>query len=72
MSNQLTITTSSEMMTNYLQAELIEPNGAFEALQTADGHSMLFGIGTNGAFNVIVEQSGSTPKSGATSRRAEP
>jgi hypothetical protein len=56
----LTLAYSSEMMTNNLQAELIAPQKKFDALQTADGHSLLFAVGTNGAFNVIQEQSGST------------
>src|SRR5262245_50226424 len=60
MSQTLTLTYSSEMMTNYLQAELIAAQAKFEALQTSDGHSLLFSVGTNGAFNVIREQSGAT------------
>lgn len=50
------VTYSAEMMTNYLQAELISPQKKFEALQTSQGFSLLFSIGTDGAFNVIRDQ----------------
>ena len=53
-----TLTSSSEMMTNYLPAELVSSTGRFEAVQTADGHGIVLSIGTNGALNAIVEGSG--------------
>jgi len=59
----ITATATSEMMTNYLPAELISPQEKFEALQTEDGHSLLFSIDTNGIFSLIQEQSGES-KSG--------
>lgn len=49
---------SVEMMKNYLQAELISPQNKFEALQASDGHSLLFCVDSEGAFNLIQEQSG--------------
>lgn len=58
--SQINITYSSEMMTNYLQAELISPQKKFEALQVNSGESLLFSIGTDGIFYVIEEKSGKT------------
>ena len=49
---------SSEMMTNYTHAEIISPQKKFEALQTVDGHSLLFSIGTDGIFYLVSEESG--------------
>jgi hypothetical protein len=57
---RLTLTSSTEMMDNRIQAELIAPQKKFEALQTADGHSLLFAIDTGGTFRAIVEQSGTS------------
>ncbi|GMQ29588.1 hypothetical protein Aconfl_22310 [Algoriphagus confluentis] len=48
------------MMTNYLQAELISPQAKFEALQTADGHTLLFSLGTDGTMYLIGDASGQT------------
>ncbi len=50
------ITYSSELMKNYLHAELISPQNKFEALQTNDGLSLLFTIGTDGIFNLVQEE----------------
>lgn len=55
-----TLATSSEMMTNHLQAALVSATGRFEALQTSDGHGVVFSVGTNGALNAIAEGSGAT------------
>ncbi len=55
-----TLTSSSEMMTNYLPAELVSSTGRFEAVQTADGHGIVLSIGTDGALNAIAEGSGSS------------
>lgn len=54
----INLTYSSEMMKNYLHAEVLSPQEKFEALQTSDGHSLLFGIGTDGVFNLVREESG--------------
>lgn len=54
----LTITSSSQMMQNYAHGELMSPTQKFEALQTADGHALLFAIDTTGVFRVTEEQSG--------------
>ncbi|RIW12899.1 hypothetical protein D0X99_17525 [Algoriphagus lacus] len=54
----LKISYSAEMMTNYLQAELISPQAKFEALQSADGHSLLFSVGTDGVLYLIADDSG--------------
>ncbi|KAB8275158.1 hypothetical protein BDV30DRAFT_247903 [Aspergillus minisclerotigenes] len=56
----LALTTSSEMMQNYVQGELVPATGKFEALQTDDGHALLFAIDDSGVFHVIVEESGVT------------
>lgn len=55
-----TLSFSSEMMTNYLQAELIAPQKKFEALQAADGSAALFAIDSSGVLHAILEQSGSS------------
>ncbi len=52
------LTYSAEMMTNYLQAELISPQKKFEALQSSDSHSLLFSIGSDGVFSLFQEESG--------------
>lgn len=57
---KLTLTSSTELMDNRIQAELIAPQKRFSALQTADGHSLLFAIDTGGTFRAIVEQSGTS------------
>ncbi|KJJ30917.1 hypothetical protein AFLA70_472g000860 [Aspergillus flavus AF70] len=54
------LTTSSEMMQNYVQGEIVTATGKFEALQTDDGHALLFAIDDSGVFHVIVEESGVT------------
>lgn len=53
-----TITYSSELMKNYLQAEIMAPDKTFEALQTSTGASLLFSIGTDNTFYVTQETSG--------------
>ena len=52
------MTYTSEMMKNYLHAELISPQEKFQALQTGDGHSLLFSIATDGNFYLTRDQSG--------------
>ncbi len=54
----LTAKYSSELMTNRLVAELISPEAKFEALQTSDGHAVLFTLGTDQKFYAIEESSG--------------
>ena len=39
------ITFSSELMQNYLQAEIMRPEKGFQALQTGAGNALLFSIG---------------------------
>ncbi|KAF7561512.1 hypothetical protein G7046_g2635 [Stylonectria norvegica] len=56
----LSLTYSTELMENYVQGEIVSPTSKFEALQTSDGHSLLFGIDSSGVFHVIKEQSGLT------------
>ncbi|KAF7592488.1 hypothetical protein BBP40_000223 [Aspergillus hancockii] len=52
------LTACTELMQNYVQGEIISPTSKFEALQTSDGHTLLFAIDTSGVFHVIEEQSG--------------
>lgn len=52
----INIAYSSEMMSQYIQGEAIGPGHKFEVLQTLDGHSLLFSIGTNGVFYLTEEQ----------------
>lgn len=70
------ITYSAELMQNYLQAEIMKPEGDFQAIQTADGNALLLSIGTDNALYATVETPGtrqgwtrvnlSTAQSGAT------
>jgi len=53
-----TITFSSELMTNYMQAEIMAPQAKFEALQTSTGLSLLFSVGTDNVFYVTQETHG--------------
>lgn len=55
-----TVTTSSELMENYIQADFLLPQDKFIALQTDAGASLLFSIGTGGVFNLTVEFPGQT------------
>ncbi|KAL1954204.1 hypothetical protein VTO42DRAFT_1522 [Malbranchea cinnamomea] len=55
----LALHSSTELMQNYVQGEIVSPTGKFEALQTSDGLALLFAIGTLGVFHVIEERSGS-------------
>ena len=58
MSSKL-ITYSSELMSNFKQAEVASAEAKFEALQTDDGNSLLFSVGTtDGVFYVTQEKTG--------------
>ncbi len=46
---------SSELMKNQRQAEIMSPGAAFQALQTYDGHSLFFSIGTDQVFYLTKE-----------------
>ena len=46
---------STELLTNYIQSEVVSPDKKFEAIQSPDGHSLLFSIGTEGVFYLIEE-----------------
>ena len=54
------VTTSSELMENYIQADFLLPQDKFIALQTNAGASLLFSIGTGGAFYLTIESPGQT------------
>lgn len=53
------ITYSSELMQHFKHAEIVAPDTKFEALQTNQGHSLFFSIGTDDAFYVTREVIGS-------------
>ena len=55
---EASITCTSELMQNYIQAELVAPQGEFEAVQTHDGHSLLFATSTSSVLNLFEEKSG--------------
>lgn len=50
---------STELMTNYVQAEIMRPETGIQALQTSNGNALLFSIGTDNALYATVEQPGS-------------
>lgn len=54
MANNLTY--STELMQNFLQAEIVSPQKKFEALQTNDGYSLLFSISTDHVFYLTEQQ----------------
>jgi len=49
------ITCSSELMTNYLNASIMDADAAFEALQDNLGNALLFSVGTDGIFYATRE-----------------
>ncbi len=53
-----TVTSSAELMQNYFQNDILEPQDKFCALQTNVGASLLFSIGTDQAFYVTKELQG--------------
>ena len=54
----LSLTYSSDLLQNYVQGEIVSPTGKFRALQTIDGHGLLFSIDSSGLFHAIEERSG--------------
>lgn len=52
------INVTTELMKNYKQTELMSPEKKFEALQTNEGCSLLFSIGTDNIFYVTEETVG--------------
>jgi hypothetical protein len=57
----MNLTASSEIVQNSVQGQIVSPTGKFEALQTSDGHSLLFTVDSSGCLQIYVEQSGTTP-----------
>lgn len=49
------ISYSSEVMTGYLQGEVIAPDKKFQAIQNENGNSLLFSVGTDAVFYVTEE-----------------
>ncbi|KAM0339578.1 hypothetical protein ACHAPU_010878 [Fusarium lateritium] len=54
------LTHTSDMIQNYVPGEIVNATGKFEALQTRDGHSILFGLSSTNTLQAIVEQSRAT------------
>ncbi|KAI9148396.1 hypothetical protein HJFPF1_12228 [Paramyrothecium foliicola] len=54
----MTLSSSTEMLQNYVQGEIESPTGKFEAVQTSDGRALLFTTDTSGVLRVLEEQSG--------------
>ncbi|KAF5588812.1 uncharacterized protein FSUBG_11347 [Fusarium subglutinans] len=54
------LTFTTEMMQSYVPGEIVNPCGKFEALQTQDGHSILFSLSSANVFQAIVEHSGAS------------
>lgn len=54
------VSQSAELMENYLQADILQPQKSFTALQTDTGASLLFMIGTDNVFTLIDELDGKT------------
>lgn len=52
------VTISAELMENYLQADILNPQESFVALQTDSGASLLFSIGTDGVLYLTKELMG--------------
>lgn len=52
------ISHSTEFMENYLQATIMAPEKAFQALQSDQGRALLFSIDNNNALNVTCELKG--------------
>jgi hypothetical protein len=49
---------STELMSNYLQAEIMRPETGIQALQTGAGSALLFSIGTDNSLYATVEETG--------------
>src|SRR5215469_10768137 len=49
---------SSELMTNYLQAQIMRPESGIQAVQFEDGRALLLSIGTDDALYGTIEQPG--------------
>jgi hypothetical protein len=56
--NAYKLTHSTELMQNYLQAEIMKPDAGFQALQTSSGEALLFSIGTDESLYVAKETPG--------------
>jgi hypothetical protein len=52
------ITSESELMENQKHANVMAPDQKFDVLQTSDGSSLFFSIGTDGVFYLTRETSG--------------
>ncbi|MDH5826429.1 hypothetical protein [Sphingobacterium faecium] len=51
---------TTELMVNFKQAKVVSPQEKFQALQTSDGYSLLFSIGTDHKFYLTQQTSGTT------------
>ena len=55
---------STELMDNYLQAEIMRPEKEIQALQSSTGRALLFSIGTDNSLYATVEETGSDKHKG--------
>ena len=53
-----TIKYSAELMQNYLQAEIMQPEAGFQAIQTKSGNALLLSLGTDNSLYVTAESPG--------------
>ena len=53
------IAQSSELMTNYLQAQVMRPESGMQAVQTENGRALLLSVGTDDALYATIEAPGS-------------
>jgi hypothetical protein len=51
------LTSSTELMQNYIRGEIISHEGKLEAVQTDDGLSMIFGVDSKGVLRIFKETS---------------
>jgi hypothetical protein len=59
-SEKVQLSSSTDMMLNHVQGELVQPQGKFRALQMSDGNGLLFSIDSSDTFTVIKENVGKT------------
>lgn len=55
----INISASSELMQNNMQADIMSPQENFQALQSQEGHTLFFSIGTDDIFYLTRETPGS-------------
>lgn len=59
---KININSSSEFMMNYRQSSILSPQKQFQAIQTSEGRSLFFCIGTDDILYLVREQSNQAEK----------